>query len=79
MMFHNIQALLEMSQRSHTFFILFSKFCDKEIYNLFGLVLFKQFAIQIRLNFLSLDNLEKLLDGIKYTHYKLFHSRGVMH
>jgi len=35
MMFHNIQALFDMSQRSHTFFILFFKFCDKEIYNLF--------------------------------------------
>jgi len=59
MMFHNIQALLNMSQRSHTFFILFFKFCDKEIYNLFGSVLlFKPFAIPIWLNFLCLDNLQ---------------------
>ena len=46
-------------KQSHTFFILFFKFCDKEIYNLFGSVLlFKQFAIQIRLNFLCLDDLQ---------------------
>jgi len=56
-MFHNIQALLDMSQHSHTFFILFFKFYDKEIYNVFGSVLlFKQFAIQTRLNFLCLNN-----------------------
>jgi len=54
-MFHNIQALLDMSQRSYTFFILLFKFCD-EIYNLFGSVLlFKQLAIQIRLNCLFLN------------------------
>ena len=37
-MFHDIQALLIMSQRSHTFLVLFFKFCDK-IYNLFRSVL----------------------------------------
>jgi len=46
-MFRNIQALLDMLQRSHNFhiLILFVKVCDKEINNLFGSVLlFKQFA-----------------------------------
>jgi len=43
----NIQALLDMLQRSHNshILILFFKICDKEINNLFGSVLlFKQFA-----------------------------------
>jgi len=46
-MFHNIQALLDMLQRSHNFhiLILFVMIRDKEINNLFGSVLlFKQFA-----------------------------------
>jgi len=61
MMFNNIQALRDMLQRSHSsrILMLFFKICDKEINNLFGSVLlFKQFAIQIRLNFLYLDNLQ---------------------
>jgi len=47
-MFHNVQALLDKSQRSHSFhiLILFFNIRDKEIHNLFGLVpLFKQFTI----------------------------------
>jgi len=43
----NIQALLDMLQRSHNFriLILFFKICDKEINNLFRSVpLFKRFA-----------------------------------
>jgi len=47
MMFHNIQALLDMSQHSLDFhiLILFFKICDKEINDLFGSVpLFKQIA-----------------------------------
>jgi len=46
-MFCNIQALLDMFQRSHNFhiLILFFEICDKEINHLFGSVLlFKQFA-----------------------------------
>jgi len=46
-MFHYIQALLDMLQRSHTFhmLILFFNIRDKEIYNPFELVpLFKRFA-----------------------------------
>jgi len=47
MMFHNVQALLDMLQCSHNFhiLILFVMIRDKEIDNLFGSVLpFKQFA-----------------------------------
>jgi len=61
MTFNNIQALRDISQCSHNsrILILFFKICDKEINNLLGSVLlFKQFAIQIRLNFLYLDNLQ---------------------
>ena len=45
-MLHNIQALLDMLQRSHNFHILILFYTrDKEIYNPFGLVpLFKRFA-----------------------------------
>jgi len=46
-MFHNIQALLDMLQRSHSFhiLILFFNGRDREIYNPFGSVpLFKRFA-----------------------------------
>jgi len=41
MMFHNIQALLDMLQRSHNFhiLILFVKVRDEEVNNLFGSVL----------------------------------------
>jgi len=45
-MFHNIQALLNMLQRSHNSHTINSVLivCDKEINNLFGLVpLFKHF------------------------------------
>jgi len=47
-MLRNIQALLDMSQRSYNSHILILRFsiCDKEIYILFGSVLlFKQFTI----------------------------------
>jgi len=47
MMFNNIQALRDISQRSHSsrILILFSKICYKEINNHFGSVLlFKQFT-----------------------------------
>ena len=46
-MFHDMQALLDMLQRSHTFhiLILFFNIRDKEIYNPFDLVpLFKRFT-----------------------------------
>jgi len=72
--FRNIQALLNMLQRSHKFRILILSFkiCDKEINNLFGSVPYSSdLLIQIRLNFLCLDNLHlvKLLNCIKYTCY----------
>jgi len=57
-MFHNIQALLNMSQPSHSFHVLimFFNIHDKEIHNLFGSVsLFKRFTIWIRLKFVCLD------------------------
>jgi len=50
----NIQALLDMLQRSHNFhiLILFVMICDKEINNLFASVLlFKQVAYTYKTQF----------------------------
>jgi len=66
MMFHNIQALLDMSQRSHNsrILIMFFKICDKEINNRFGSVpLFKQFTYANKTQF----SMSQYVSIYKYT------------
>jgi len=58
-MFHNIQALLDILQRSHIFYllILFFNIRNKGIYNLFELVpLFKRFIYRYKTETLCFDN-----------------------